>query len=125
MALQLEHIGIMVSDVEKSLAFYQKVFGLELRLREKLNDKIELLFLHAPDQPNVEVELVGPVQMEHIEGLVNHLAFRVDNLEAEIARFKELGVEMVDEEPRVILGRPVKIAFFKGPDGEKLELVER
>jgi lactoylglutathione lyase len=56
---------------------------------------------------------------------VNHLAFTVENITAELERLKEAGVKLVDEEPRVILNGTVKIAFFQGPNGEKLELVER
>jgi lactoylglutathione lyase len=122
--VRMEHVGIMVKDMDESLNFYQNILGLELRSREWLNDSIELAFLFFPEQPSVEVELVygGPVENE---GIVNHLAFRVENIEAELARFKEAGVKLVDEEPRSILNDTVKIAFFQGPNGEKLELVER
>jgi lactoylglutathione lyase len=122
--VKMEHVGIMVNDMDESLAFYQNILGLELRNREWLNETIELAFLFFPEQPSVEVELIygGPVENE---GIVNHLAFRVENIEAELARFKEAGVKLVDEEPRSILNGTVKIAFFQGPNGEKLELVER
>ncbi|WHZ02766.1 VOC family protein [Neobacillus sp. YX16] len=122
--MKMEHVGIMVNDMDESLAFYQNILGLELRNREWLNDTIELAFLFFPEQPSVEVELVygGPVENE---GIVNHLAFTVENIEAELVRFKEAGVKLIDEEPRSILNGTVKIAFFQGPNGEKLELVER
>jgi lactoylglutathione lyase len=122
--VKMEHVGIMVKDMDESLAFYQNILGLELRNREWLNETIELAFLFFPEQPSVEVELIygGPVENE---GIVNHLAFTVENIEAELARFKEAGVTLVDEEPRSILNGTVKIAFFQGPNGEKLELVER
>jgi lactoylglutathione lyase len=122
--VKMEHVGIMVKDMDESLAFYQNILGLELRNREWLNDSIELAFLFFPEQPSVEVELIygGPVENE---GIVNHLAFTVENIEAELVRFKEAGVKLVDEEPRSILNGTVKIAFFQGPNGEKLELVER
>jgi lactoylglutathione lyase len=122
--VKMEHVGIMVKDMDESLAFYQNILGLELRHREWLNDTVELAFLFFPELPSVEVELVygGPVENE---GIVNHLAFRVENIETELVRFKEAGVKLVDEEPRSIFGGTVKIAFFQGPNGEKLELVER
>ena len=122
--MKIEHVGIMVKNMEESLAFYQNILGLELRNREWLNDKVELAFLFFPEQPSAEVELVygGPVENE---GIVNHLAFRVENIESELLRLKEAGVKLVDEEPRTILNGTVKIAFFQGPNGEKLELVER
>ncbi|MBM7569904.1 VOC family protein [Aquibacillus albus] len=122
--MKMEHVGIMVNDMDESLAFYQNILGLELRNREWLNDTIELAFLFFPEQPSVEVELVYGRPFEN-EGIVNHLAFTVKNIEAELARFKEAGIKLVDEEPRIILNGTVKIAFFEGPNGEKLELVER
>ncbi len=122
--MKMEHVGIMVKDMDESLAFYQNILGLQLRSREWLNDTVELAFLFFPEQPSVEVELLlgGPVESE---GIVNHLAFTVKNMEAELERLKEAGVKLVDEEPRSILNNTVKIAFFQGPNGEKLELVER
>ena len=122
--MKMEHVGIMVNDMDESLAFYQDILGLELRHREWLNDTVELSFLFFPEQPSVEVELVYGGKVEN-EGIVNHLAFTVENIEAELVRFKEAGVKLVDEEPRSILNETVKIAFFQGPNGEKLELVER
>ncbi|WP_257346753.1 VOC family protein [Pseudalkalibacillus decolorationis] len=125
MITKLEHVGVVVSDMEKSLAFYQNIIGLQLRLREALNDKVELAFLSFPEQDSVEVELICGKKMNEQEGRVNHLAFTVDHLEVELERLVSLGVNLVDESPRSILNDKVKIAFFEGPDGEKLELVER
>ncbi|UOF92430.1 VOC family protein [Fodinisporobacter ferrooxydans] len=124
MIKRFEHVGILVSDMERSLAFYKEVFGLQLRLRAALNEQVELAFLYHPDQPDFEVELIGGKAMDAKEGFVNHLAVRVENIDAAMERLKQLGVKMRDEVPRVILNR-VKIAFFEGPDGEALELVER
>jgi lactoylglutathione lyase len=122
--VKIEHVGIVVKDMDESLAFYQNILGLELRMRERLNDAVELAFLFFPEQPSVEVELVCGGTAEG-EGIVNHLAFTVKNIEAELVRLKEAGVTLVDEEPRGIFNNTVKIAFFEGPNGEKLELVER
>ncbi|WP_026677386.1 VOC family protein [Fictibacillus gelatini] len=125
MIKKLEHTGIMVSDMDRSLDFYQNVLGLKLRLREALNDEVELAFLAFPGEDAVEVELIGGRGVGEQEGRVNHLAFSVDNIEAELERLASFRVKLVDESPRSILNGTVKIAFFEGPDGEKLELVER
>lgn len=123
--MKMEHVGIMVNDMDESLAFYQNILGLELRNREWLNDTVELAFLYFPEQPSVEVELVYGGGSVEGEGIVNHLAFTVEDIGAELARLKKAGVKLVDAEPRTILNDNVKIAFFDGPNGEKLELVER
>jgi lactoylglutathione lyase len=122
--VKMEHVGIMVKNMDESLAFYQNILGLELRNREWLNESIELAFLFFPEQPSVEIELVYGAPAEN-EGIVNHVAFTVENIEAELVRLKEAGVTLIDEAPLTVLNGSVKIAFFYGPDGEKLELVER
>jgi lactoylglutathione lyase len=122
--VKMEHVGIMVKNMDESLAFYQNILGLELRNREWLNESVELAFLFFPEQPSVEIELVYGVPVEN-EGIVNHVAFTVENIEAELVRLKEAGVTLIDEEPLTVLNGTVKIAFFYGPNGEKLELVER
>lgn len=123
--MKMEHVGIKVKDMDESLAFYQNILGLELRNREWLTDSVELAFLYFPDQPSVEIELVYGGGSVDNEGIVNHLAFTVENIKAELLRLKQAGIQLVDEEPRSILNDTVKIAFFQGPNGEKLELVER
>jgi lactoylglutathione lyase len=122
--VKMEHVGIMVKNMDESLAFYQNILGLELRNREWLNESIELAFLFFPEQPSVEIELVNGAPAEN-EGIVSHVAFTVENIEAELVRLKEAGVTLIDEAPLTVLNGSVKIAFFYGPDGEKLELVER
>lgn len=124
MITKLEHVGILVTDMERSIDFYQKAFGLTLRHREWITEKVELSFLYHPNQENIEIELIGGKTAETTEGIVNHLAFSVDHIEEEITRLKQLGVNFDNETPRVVLGG-VKIAFFTGPDGEVLELVQR
>lgn len=123
MVMRAEHVGINVSDMDKSLHFYSEVLGFQLRRRAHVAPEVELAFLFHPDQPDFEIELVGrPIDTDL--GKVNHLAFRVENIEAEVQRLTALGVEFTTEEPSLILG-DTKVIFFKGPDGEKLELVER
>lgn len=120
----MEHIGIMVKDMDQSISFYSQAFGFHTRKRADISPEVELAFLYLPHLPEVEVELICGRLMENEEGKVNHLAFRVERMEDEIQRLQTLGAELIDLEPRTILGN-VKIAFLKGPNGEKLELVER
>lgn len=124
MIKRLEHVGIMVKDMDQSIHFYQQAFGMLVRRREHLNPEVELCFLYFKDAPEVEVELICGRKMDQAEGLVNHLAFRVENITEEMTRLVDCGAQLTDLEPRTILGN-VKIAFLKGPSGEKLELVER
>lgn len=121
---KLEHIGVMVKDMDTSIKFYTEVMGMRLAARERLNEEVELAFLSFPDSENIEIELVGRGSDGlSDEGKVHHIAFTVSDIESEIERLKGLGVRLLDETPRTILdGR--KIAFFFGPDGERLELFQ-
>lgn len=124
MIRKLEHVGILAEDLDRSIQFYTELLGLKLVERVRLNEKAELAFLSFPGQEDVQVELIGrdPAGMPQ-EGLVNHLAFTVDDIEAVIGKLRSHGVDISDEWPRTILdGR--KIAFFDGPSGEKLELFQ-
>ena len=124
MISKVEHIGIYARSIDESIRFYTEVLGMRLIERVPLYDKVDLAFLSFPGQEDVQVELIGRDPDSADEGLVNHLAFTVEDIDAAIARLKQAGVAVSEEWPKTILdGR--KIAFFKGPSGEKLELFQR
>lgn len=119
---RVEHIGISVSDMDRSIAWYTEVLGLSLRKRVKLNETTELAFLPLGD---TEIELVwksGQAPEPKREGVVNHLAFTVADVGAALEHLRRHGVELIHQEPVYLGALGAKIAFFYGPDGEKLEL---
>ena len=128
----IEHIGIAVKSLEQAIPFYEKVFGLECYAVEEVADqrvktaffkvgqtKIELLESTDPEGP------IGKFIEKKGEG-IQHLAFRVDNLEAALASLKEQGVRMIDEKPRYGAGG-ASIAFVhpKATGSVLVELSER
>lgn len=122
---KIEHVGVMVKNMETSIAFYRDVVGLEL-LGTLLhgNGTIKLAFLGSPGAAETQVELVeGYNDSLPAEGKVHHLAFTVDNLEAEIERIDKLGVTFIDPDITT-LPNGARYRFFYGPDGEWLELFE-
>jgi lactoylglutathione lyase len=124
MLQKVEHIGIQVRDLDRSIRFYTEVLGLSLRQRVRLNDTIELAFFTLGDS---EIELVCK-SAEYAfarEGTVNHLTFRVDDVASALERLRAHGVELIHHEPLHLEKLGARIAFFWGPDGEKLELFER
>jgi len=124
MVMKLEHVGIYTPHMEASIRFYRDILGMKLVERVQLNETTELAFLSFDGQESVQVELIGrDVSGTAEEGLVNHLALTVRDIDGVVSRLKQHGIEISDEWPRTILdGR--KIAFFKGPSGEKLELFQ-
>lgn len=121
---KLEHVGVMVRDLEVSIDFYQNVLGLDLLDRFAANETTLLAFLGDRDSGQVIVELIsGGNHAFPDEGKVHHIAFTVDHIEDEIQRLKELKVLFSNDEIST-LANGSKYIFFKGPDGETLELFQ-
>lgn len=72
----------------------------------------------------MEIELIGRGSDGLSDsGKVHHIAFTVSDIDAELERLRGLGVQLIDETPKTIsdVGR---LAFFFGPDGERLEIFQ-
>ncbi|MBP2664226.1 MAG: methylmalonyl-CoA epimerase [Firmicutes bacterium] len=130
--LKVDHIGIAVKDMEQAKKFYTDVLGMTAMGEEVIEQqKVKVCFIPCGDS---EVELLestspdGPVAKfieKNGEGM-QHLALRVDNIEAALADLKEQGVRLIDETPRYGAGG-ASIAFVhpKATGGILLELSER
>jgi lactoylglutathione lyase len=124
MIRKVEHVAIQVRNLDRSIKFYTEVLGLPLRRRLRLNETTELAYLPLGD---FEIELVCK-STEYIyakEGIVHHLGFVVDDVADMLDRLRKHGVELIHEQPVFLEKMDVHIAFFWGPDGEKLELLQR
>lgn len=122
---KIEHVGIMASNLEASIAFYTNVVGLDhLETLTHTNGVIRLAFLSFPGRRETEIELIegydGPVTPE---GKVHHVAFSVDDIEEEYRRIRTLGVSGVDGQITE-LPNGSRYFFFKGPDGESIEFFQ-
>lgn len=122
---RMEHVGVMVKQIEPSAAFYEKVLGLELKeIIPHTNGVIRLAFLGFRNQDETELELVeGYNDSLPNEGKVHHLAFTVDDIEEEWARIRGLEVTFVDSEITT-LPNGSRYFFIEGPDGERIELFQ-
>lgn len=131
-ALKLDHIGIAVKNLDETLKFYTDILGLELSGTEVVEEqKVKVAFLPVGD---TEIELLestspdGPIAKfieKNGEGM-QHMAFKVDNIEEAIAYMQEKGMRMIDEAPRYGAGG-AKIAFVhpKSSNRVLVELSER
>lgn len=120
--MEMHHIGVMVSDLERSVVWYQRVLGLRLVERRQLGQTL-IAFL-AAGEGQALVELVQKSGSYARKGVVNHIAFSVPDLDAALARLRVEGVNLEGVEP-IPIWDGGRIAFFEGPDGELLELVQR
>jgi catechol 2,3-dioxygenase-like lactoylglutathione lyase family enzyme len=125
------HIGIHTRDMERSKAFYIENLGFKLeheaRLEKPGNQWVNLSFLRLG---SMLVELIEPSDKTKAGqgqgGSINHIAVEVKGIGDTVKTLKEKGIEMETEQPNSIphLFNGVKTAFFKGPSGERIELVE-
>lgn len=122
---KIEHVGIMVSALDKSIAFYEQTVGLaHLETITHTNGVIRLAFLSFPGSPDTEVELIEGFDGQlAAAGRVHHVAFNVDDIEAEFVRIRALGVDSLDEQI-TSLPNGSRYFFFNGPDGEALEFFQ-
>lgn len=106
MISKINHIGIVVTNIDEALKFYTEALGLSLQEIEVVEEqkvktaiipvgeaKIELLESTDPEGP------IGKFLESKGEGL-HHLAFEVDNIENALAGVKDKGVALIDETPR-------------------------
>ncbi|EHQ87672.1 VOC family protein [Desulfosporosinus youngiae] len=116
----VEHIGIKALEMEKAVQFYTEVLGFKFLHRIKPGE-VELVFLELE---GTVVELVEVADGQTFEdGVVNHLAIRVSDIFKAIEHLKNHHVELTASEP-MSLGEGRYNFFFRGPNGEKLELYQ-
>ena len=130
--LKIDHLGIAVNSIDDGKAFWHDILGLNFEGAETVAEqKVTTAFFPVGES---EVELLestapdGPVA-KYIEKRgqgIQHVAFRVENIEAALSELKEKGVKLIDQQPRMGAGG-AKIAFLhpKATAGVLVELCER
>ncbi len=112
------HIGIVVKDIEVSVAAITKALGIPTPLIRDVREKQKKVALLLVNEIGLEVieDYSGKgefVEFVHDRGdAIHHFCLLTDNIEADIEALKKRGVEMADERPRIGL-RGKKIAFTK------------
>ncbi|MBW1890165.1 MAG: methylmalonyl-CoA epimerase [Deltaproteobacteria bacterium] len=130
--LKIDHLGIAVNSIDEGKKFWSDILGLAFEGAETVAEQkvttaffpvseseVELLESTAPDGPVAKyIEKKGPG--------IQHVAFRVDDIDAALAELKEKGVKLIDQEPRIGAGG-ARIAFLhpKATGGVLVELCER
>lgn len=125
----IAHIGVAVPDLESALVFYRDVLGLVPGTREVV-DGATIAALPFGD---TQIELLSPVTADSPVAKfldrrgpgIHHICLRVPDLDAALARCRDLGYRLVDEQPRIGHGGH-RIAFLhpKSTAGILLELTE-
>ena len=121
---KLLHTRMRVSDMERTVAFYTGVLGLEVLERKTSPRGSHLAFLKAPNSEEL-IELCsfpasGSVQVQ--EDLV-HLAFEVEDVDHTIRELDAKGIPITDGPTTTSSGS--RFIFIDAPDGYEIELIQR
>lgn len=132
MLQKIDHLGIAVKSIDQALKLYENILGLQsVDIETVAEQKVKVAFLPLAGS---EIELLestdpgGPIA-KFIEAKgegIQHLAFRVDDLEETLNHLKAAGIALIDETPRRGAGG-AKIAFIhpRATFGTLIELCER
>lgn len=119
------HVAIRTSRWDESLAFWQDALGFAVghQWGEAPNRGV---MLDTGDGNYLEIFERDPrPEGAPSEAAILHFCFRTDNLDAALERARAAGAEVTQEAKDIhIADIPVRIAFFKGPDGEICELFQ-
>ena len=130
MSTKVDHIGIVVRDIQEALRVYENALALPLRETMEVPDqKVKVAFLPIGEstielvQPTTDDTGIARYLEKQGEG-IHHICIEVDDIEEALARLESHGVQLIDEEPRQ--GAHGKVAFIhpQGAHGVLLELVE-
>ena len=117
MFARIDHIGVAVEDLDAALAVYEGDFGIELVHREVVEEQgVEAVLLDVGEN---HVELLQPLgpdtpvgkYLERRGAGIHHVAYQVQDIDAELERLRAAGVELIDQSPRTGI-RGSRVAFL-------------
>lgn len=127
---KINHVAILVKDIEDALVFWRDKLGLPLEHIEDVPSQAsKVAFLPLGES---EIELVQPTDSESSlskalekrgEGM-HHLCIEVDDIEVMVRRLKEKEVQLINEEPLDLPGRRMAFIHPKSANGVLVELYE-
>lgn len=131
MEIKVDHIAVVVDDLQAALRFWQTALGLELgRIEDVQDEAVEVAFLSLG---NAHIELVRPTTDD--SGIarylakrgagMHHICLQVEDIESSLARIAAAGAELINETPR-IKPNGTRYAFIhpKSTGGVLLELYQ-
>jgi methylmalonyl-CoA/ethylmalonyl-CoA epimerase len=125
---KLDHIGIAVIDMEKSIPIFENLLGSPCYKTEEVgNQGVLTAFFKVGD---IKIELISPIKADSTlsrylekkgEG-IHHLAFDTQNLKQEIQELEKRGFKKIGDEP--VPGADKKRIQFLHPDTTNKVLIE-
>lgn len=128
MIQQIDHLGIAVRNLDESIEYYEKAFGLDCHGREEVaSQKVKTAFFEVGE---VHLELLEPTSADspiakflekNGEG-IHHIAFRVDDVVGQLKQASDSGVQLIHEVP--FDGAANKLVAFLHPKSTRGVLTE-
>jgi methylmalonyl-CoA epimerase len=127
---KIDHLGIAVRSLDRALEFYRDQLGLDVSLRETVEqEKVNIAMLPLGEP---RIELLEPSQPESViakfldkrgEGL-HHVAIRVPDLNASVQRLKSAGARLLNEPRAGAGGHTYVFVHPSSTGGVLLELIQ-
>jgi lactoylglutathione lyase len=126
--MRLLHTMLRVGDLDRSIAFYTQVMGMQLlNKRDNTEYQYTLAFVgygSNPEHAELELTYNWGVSDYDLGSAYGHIAIAVTDAAASCERIRANGGQVTREAGPVKGGQTV-IAFVTDPDGYKIELIER
>ena len=147
MELSCQHVGMYCRDIDESIAFYEDVLGCRLLFKSEAmeGDKpLKMAWMRGVGTVFELLECDDKSTCDAAASTLNHLALRVDDMDAFVAHLAEKGIAieagpfdpplefdrpLSEEDSDVFIkygdaGAQLRIMFFRGPGGERFEVLQ-
>jgi lactoylglutathione lyase len=124
--MTLLHTCYRITDVDRSVAFYEALGFEEIR-RMPIREEAINVFMNLPDdgdEPRLELTYNFGVDSYELGTGYGHIAISTDDMDGTLARLKGLGIEP-ERPPYTIRAGGNRLCFVRDPDNYRVEIVER
>ena len=134
MPKRIDHVAIIVRNIEQALLFYRDTLGIEPReIKEVPTEQVRIAFLPMGGPDGSEIELIEPTTADSSlskfldkrgEGM-HHICLEVENINNTLQEMQEKGAAVLDKQPRIAAEGRAIFLHPKGTNGVLLELIEK
>ena len=150
MISSIDHVNLVVADMPRMLAFYRDVLGFTVTKQVTIsgdwigktvgltNVSAQVVYLDLPSGPRIELLRFLAPEAIRVAGVdkpnalgLRHMAFKVDHVDATVAKLRAGGVEFLsdvqtvpDSQVTYAGGVRKRLVYFRDPEGNILELCE-
>ena len=126
--MRILHTMLRVGDLDRSIAFYTQVLGMQvLRTTDRPDQQYTLAFVgYGDERTNAVLELTYNYGVDRYEVGTGygHVALTVDDLDTTLAKLAAQGIEP-ERPPYQVREGGSRICFVRDPDSYRVELIER